>query len=168
MSIFRELLSIKTFRESKAELAVRKQRGVLAEAVGRHEAAREALEKFISYALAQERSLYDDLCSRVVKLREIENVQLAVVDLRGQERRHEEVVAKADADQRAQAERLEADKKVHSDASRMKQKFVELAQVFSDEHLRELERKEDAEMEEVAETRRDRADWDEQAEMEAA
>jgi type III secretion protein O len=168
MSIFRELLSIKTFRESKAELAVRKQRSVLAEAVVRHDSAQEVLEKFISYAVSHERSLYDDLCSRIVRLRDIEDVQLAVVGLRGQEREHEDAVARADADRQAQAERLEADKKVHSEASRMKQKFVELAQVFSEESLREFERKEDAELEEAAETRRDRADWDEQTEMEAA
>lgn len=168
MSIFRELLSIKTFRESKAELAVRKQRGVLAEAVERHEAAQQALRRFIDYAVAHERSLYDDLCRRVVKLRDIEDVQLAVVDLRGKERRHEESVAQADADRQTQAERLEADKHAHSEASRMKQKFVELAQAFSEERLREIERKEDAELEEAAETRRDRSDWEEQADMEAA
>lgn len=161
MSVFTELLSIKRFRESKAEGAVRRQRGVLAEATGRRDAADQALQGFREHALRHERLLYADLCSRIVKLRDIEDVQLAVVDLREQDRRHEAALQQAEQDRLRQSEQLDSDRQLHAEASRIKEKFVELAQAYADEQLKEFERKEDAELEEVAETRRDRADWDE-------
>ncbi len=164
MSIFKELLAIKSFRESKAEIAVRRQRAVLAEAARQRDEAEHKLVQYKDYALMHERQIYAELCTRIVRLREIENVQMVVVDLRDKERRHEEQLKQAEADRSKQATQLDTDKKTHSDASRMKEKFVELAQVFADETLKEIERKEDAEMEEVSETRRDRADWDEQLE----
>jgi len=161
MSVFTELLSIKSFRESKAELGVRKQRAVLADAVGRRDHADQTLVQFQGFALRHERALYDDLCSRIVRLRDIEDVQFAVVDLRGQERQHETALHQAEEDRAREASRLEDDKRLHADALRTKEKFIELAQVYADEQSKEFERKEDAELEEVAETRRDRADWDE-------
>lgn len=161
MSVFKELLSIKSFRESKAEMAVRRQRDALAEALHRRDLADRALLDFRDHATRREHAMYADLCSRVVKLRDIETVQRSVVDLREQERRHETSLQQAELDRQKQAEQLALDKQVHADASRMKEKFVELASVYADEQLKELERKEDAELEEVAETRRDRADWDE-------
>ncbi len=162
--MFKELLAIKVFREGKAEIAVRKQRGVLADAVTHRDHADRALAEFRDFALLHERSLYDDLCRRIVRLHDIEDVQLAVADLRQQEVRKDEALRQAEADRVRQAERLEQERLAHAEATRMKEKFVELAQVYADEQIKELERKEDAEMEEVAETRRDRADWDETAE----
>ena len=164
MGIFKELLAIKSFRETKAEIAVRKQRSVLAEATARREAAEDALEKFRGWAVTHERSLYDALCAQVVKLRDIEDVQVEVAALRHTEVQHEDQVREREAQRVKEVEQLEADRKVQQDATRMKEKFVELAQVFADEAVKELERKEDAEMEEVSETRRDRADWDVQEE----
>jgi type III secretion protein O len=161
MTIFRELLSIKDFRESRAELAVRKQRGILAEAIAARDAAEKQLNEFREYALRHERELYADLCRRIVRLRDLENAQLEVVDLRGRERSHEDTLSQSDHARNAEQQRLENAKHNHHEASKMKQKFVELAQIYSDENLKELERKEDAEMEEVAELRRERDDWDE-------
>ena len=168
MSIFRELLSIKTFRESKAELAVHKQRRVLAEAVEQRDGAQRNLKDFRDYAVARERALFGDLCARVVKLRDIEDVQVEVVVMRGQERDHETKLDDAETHRETQDGELTARKTAHAEASRMKEKFVELAQVYADEQIRELERKEDAELEEAAETRRDRTDWEEREEAEVA
>lgn len=164
MSVFAELLSIKSFRENKAELAVRKQRQQLAEAAAERERAEQQLKAFRDWALAHERALYADLCARVVRLREIEAVQQEVVSLRGQERSHEEAIAAAEQRRQREAEMLAECQRLHAEASRMKQKFVELARVHAEEALRELERKEDAELEEAAEVRRDRADWEQREE----
>lgn len=161
MTMFRELLSIKDFRESRAELAVRKQRSVLAEAIAARDAAERRLHEFRDYALKHERELYAGLCRRIVRLRDLENAQLEVVDLRGRERNHEETLSQSDQARDTEQLRLDDAKHTHREASKMKQKFVELARIYSDEHLKELERKEDAEMEEVAELRRERDDWDE-------
>ena len=65
-----------------------------------------------------------------------------------------------------ESEQLATDKSLHKEAARVREKFVEWAQLHSTEIQREFERKEDAEMEEVAETRRDREDWDESADAE--
>jgi type III secretion protein O len=164
MSIFHELLSIKAFRENKAEMSMRQQRSVLAEAALQRDSAEQRLVQFRELASARERALFDDLCSRIVRLRQIENVQLAVATMRGEERDHEQALEKSEAERNKEAAELEVRKAAHAQALKMKQKFVELAQVYAEEQFRELERKEDAEMEEAAETRRDRSDWDERAE----
>jgi type III secretion protein O len=164
MSMFRELLAIKAFRESKAEGVVRKQRAVLAEATAAREAAEEALERFKLHAIAHEKAMYDALCARVVRLREIEDVQLEVAGLRSGELQHEEFVREAETRRVQQSAQLDADREALRVANRMKEKFVELAQVHADEHLKELERKEDAEMEEAAEVRREREDWGDDSE----
>lgn len=168
MSVFKELLSIKVFREGKAELAVRRQRQTLADAEASERERQETLERFRQYAVAQELDLYADLCRRVVRLRDIEDVQQSVADLRGQELRHQDLVREAARQREQERERLDGCKAVLDEAARAKQKFVELAQAHADEQIKELERKEDAELEEAAETRRDRADWDEYHAEEAA
>ena len=167
MSVFKELLAIKAFRENKAEMAVRKQRSVLAEATASREAADKALDEFRHWAFTHERSIYDALCQRVVRLRDIEDVQLEVADMRQKDLQHEDHARKAEAERVKQSQQLEADRDMHQAASRMKEKFVELARLHADEQIKEIERKEDAELEEVAETRRDRADWDGRDEEEA-
>ena len=161
MSFFKELLTIKTFRESKAELNVGKQRVVQVEAVAVTEASEKALLSFQDYAYQHERTLYADLCTRIVKLSAIEEVQMTVVFLRDQEQGHQKTVKQAELDQQLQTQRLADLRVVHKDATKAKEKFVELAQVYADEKSKEFERKEDAELEEVAELRRDRTEWDE-------
>lgn len=161
MSVFKELLSIKAFRESKAELEVRKQRQTLADAKASEREREQALERWREYALRHERDLYADLCRRVVQLRDIEQVQQSVVDMRGQERQHEERVREAAKLCAHEAARLDECKRVLGEAARAKRKFVELAQAHADEQIKELERREDAELEEAAETRRDSVEWDE-------
>ena len=166
MSIFRDLLTIKSLRESKAERIVRRQREVLAQATTLRVQASDRLEHFVVFARNEEDTLYLDLCSRVVRLRDIENVQSTVAHLRQQEQQHQENLRKAEVQRVLESEQLTADKNLHKEAARVKEKFVEWAQLHSNELQREFERKEDAEMEEVNETRRDRADWDESADAE--
>ena len=161
MSIIRDLLSIKTFREHKAEMAVVIQRSVLRRATDQRDAAQHQLQDFREWAERHERALFDELCSRTVRLRDIQDVQASVGEMRGQERQYARQAEEAE-DLRQQEEReLEHCGDVHVEASRVKERFVELARVHAQEQLREFERKEDLEMEEVAEARRDRADWDE-------
>lgn len=161
MSFFKELLSIKTFRESKAELNVGRQCVVHVEAVAAHAEAERTLLSYQDYVYRRERDLYADLCTRVVRQRAIEEVQMAVVFMREQEQARHKAVEQAERDKQAQAQRLADLRVVHKDATKAKEKFVELAQVYADEKVKEFERKEDAELEEVAELRRDRIEWDE-------
>lgn len=166
MSIFVQLLAIKDFRQSKAELATQKQRQVLRLAQEQEQERQRKLEQFREFARAQELKMYQELCQRVVKLREIEDVQLEVVSLGNQTRTHESSLEQAQKERTQADTKLQECKHILNEATRAKQKFVELAQAHAQEVIKELERKEDAEMEEVAELRRERADWDEYHEEE--
>lgn len=159
MTILKELLAIKTFREGKAELALRKQRMELQAAIHERDGARRRLDDYRDFARRQEQEMYADLCRRLVNLRDIEHVQGSVVMLRGQEHEHEAVLDKAETFRASQEHLLDERKADHQMASRMKEKFVQLAQVHAEQRVRELERKEDLELEEAAETRRDLEDW---------
>ncbi len=160
MTIFKELLAIKRFREEKAELALRRQRIELQAAVQARDGARRQLDDYRVYAQEQEQAMYADLCRRLVNLREIEHVQGSVIVLRGQEREHEGRLEQAEALRESQEHLLEERKSAHQLASRMKEKFVQLAQAHAEQLMREVERKEDHDLEEAAEARRDREDWE--------
>jgi len=161
MSVLSELLAIKSFRENKAEMAVHRQRTTLREAQEQFERALRELDDFRGWATRREREMFDDLCARTVRLRDIQAVQENVAEMRGQEHQHVQMHDQAQ-DRRTQEEvALDTAKQAHADATRMKEKFAELVRNHTVEVLYELERKEDAEMEEVAETRRDRSDWEE-------
>lgn len=159
MPILNDILAIKEFRENKSEMNVRKQRIVLAEAVAERDEAQDRLDEFREFAQRKELELFNDLCTRLVVLREIQDVQATVSELKGKTFEHVKVVETAEAKKEEEAQELDGRKAHYREASRLKQKFVELVHVHSLERLHEFERKEDAEMEEVAETRRERADW---------
>ncbi|WP_428000737.1 type III secretion system stalk subunit SctO [Acidovorax sp.] len=160
MSIFRDLLAIKAFREGQAESAVRVQRQALADAQAAREAAQALFARLMQEGLEIETALYRDLCARIVRLREIEDVQLSVAGLRQREAAQQDAVDAAQRAQEAQTHKLDTARAAHKEASRQKSKFVDLARNYADAQLREVERKEDLEMEEAASVRRDREDWD--------
>jgi len=160
MSVFRDLLAIKAFRESQAESAVRVQRDALRQAREEREAAEALLQRLLREGLEQEQQLYRDLCARIVRLREIEDVQLAVVGLRQREAQQQDAVAAAAQAQDQASQKLDTARAAHQEASRQKSKFVDLARNYAEAQVRELERKEDLEMEEAASVARDREDWE--------
>ncbi|WP_394065632.1 type III secretion protein [Alcaligenes sp. WGS1538] len=159
MSIFQDLLAIKRFREGQAELAVMRQRQSLLQMQQRSAEAREQLARFRELSLQREQDMYQDLCSRLVRVGEIEDVLDGVAELRQGEREREAGVEQAAEQEREATAALNQCRDMHREASRVVQKFVELTSVHAAEHLRELERKEDLEMEEAASMARDRDDW---------
>lgn len=161
MKAFHDLLLIKNFRETRAELAVAKQRHVLAMANERRNTDDEALRTFRHQAVVQERGWYADLCRRIVRVRDIEAVHQSVVILRNAERTREEALTQSEQALNLEKKRMDEARESHRLATLTKQKFVELVRVHSDDELKELERQEDAEMEEIAELRRERSEWDE-------
>ncbi|HYC37705.1 MAG TPA: YscO family type III secretion system apparatus protein [Usitatibacter sp.] len=171
MSIFTELLRIAGFRENKAEMELSRTRSEVATAHEQEEQARRRVHEFAAFAERREREMYAELCTRLVRLRELEDVQFGVLELRDGERRREaELEAARKALQQATAA-LEAAREVHRLASRMKEKFVELAGSYDEERARELQRVEDMEMEEVHRVsldREEREEWERAHEEEAA
>ncbi|WP_338880977.1 type III secretion protein [Achromobacter veterisilvae] len=168
MSVFDELLAIKRFREGQAEIAVSRQRLRHAEADAVRRDSEAALASYRDEAVRRERALYSDLCSRVVRVREIETVLQDVAGLREGERQREQAVETAERRLEEENQALAASRQQHRQAARLTGKFVELARIHLDEHLKALEQKEDLEMEEAASVSRDREDWEQHEEFEPA
>lgn len=168
MSVFDELLAIKRFREGQAEIAVSRQRQRHAEADAARRDSEATLARYRDDAVRRERALYSDLCSRVVRVREIETVLQDVAGLREGERRHEQAVESAERRLEEENQALAASRQQHRQAARLTGKFVELARIHLDEHMKALEQKEDLEMEEAASVSRDREDWEQHEEFEPA
>ena len=150
MSIFRELLQIKSFREGRAELAVIAQRQSLTQAQGAEDAARTGLIEYTEFATRREATLYRELCSRIVGLRDLEDLQSTVAELRQHITILEKELEEASRQRTVQADLLSQAQDAHRVAMRIKQKFVELELVYADELAIEVERKEDLELEEVS------------------
>ena len=159
MGIVNELLTIKTFRENKAETLLRKQRLQLQEATVRRDAAQRTLEAYKEEAHHKERALFDELCSKLVVLRSIEDVQHAVSQMRAQESEHARSLESAEKDRAEQERQVEDRKRSHRVAARATQKFLDLTKVFAEDAAREVERHEDAEMEEAASNISERRGW---------
>jgi type III secretion protein O len=157
MKTFDQLVTIKTFRDEKAERAVRAQRRVLDDAITERDEAERTLHEFRDHASEEERRMYARLCERPVLLRDIEHVQGEVLSLRQLEKQRAHELAEAEARRDEEEQQLEQDRSTHAEARRMRDKFVELATTFAQEARMEAERREEAEIEEAAETRPPRA-----------
>ncbi|CUI28083.1 type III secretion protein [Achromobacter xylosoxidans] len=168
MSVFDELLAIKRFREGQAEIAVSRQRLRHAEADAARLASEQALADSRDESERRERAMYRDLCSRVVRVREIEDVLQGVAGLREGERQREQALEQAAQRLGDEARALAERRDQHQQAVRLTGKFVELASLHLAEHLKALEHKEDMEMEEAASLSRDREDWEQHEEYEPA
>ena len=127
MSVFDELLAIKRFREGQAEIAVSRQRLRHAEADAAKRGSEAALVSYRDEAERHEQAMYSDLCSRVVRVREIENVLQGVAGLREGERQHEQAVETAAQQLEHESKALAASRQQHQQAVRLTGKFVELA-----------------------------------------
>ena len=159
MAMIDELLFIKEFREKKAEKEFQKARMALVEARKIEEAANGALTTFQVQAEQEEQSWYRDLCSRVVKPREIAYVQEDVAMLRATELMHANALQKAE---RQHALAHDTHVQTHlamREASKAREKFTELARMHHVLVNQEAERKEELELEEVAGNVRKKDDW---------
>ncbi len=163
MTIFVELLRIKEFREAKAETEASRARLSLADATGAEARANAALAEYRAFIDRRERELYADLCTRIVRLRDIEDVQMSVLDLRTGERAREDATVSARKAREQAAKALDEANETRRLATRQREKFVEIARSFDEERVRELQRVEDLEMEEVhrvSQDREEREEWE--------
>lgn len=154
MTIADELLKIKTYREDKAERAVLAQARVLAEATQERDGAERRLREYRDYAAEQERRMYAGLFARAVHMRDIEHVHGQVRSLNQREREHDAELQEAEARRVDEVQQLEIAQDAHALARRKRDKFAELADEFRHEARAEIERRDDAEIEEVAGTSR--------------
>lgn len=159
MKMLHDLLAIKRFREGQAETAMRQQRQAWLQAQAERQAAEELLARLLAEGLLAEQQLYDDLCSRLVRLGEIEAVQQAVAALRLREQRQQDALDAAQQQLDATQQALDQARQVHKEAARQTSKFVDLTRSFAVLDALESERREDLEMEEAASVMREREEW---------
>lgn len=162
--LFDELLRIKRFREEQAELEAGRARRRMALAARARGQAEEALEQYRGEARRREDGMYDDLCSRVVRVREIDDVLQQVAGLKEGERRRDAAREDALKKESEAQEALDGARRAHQHALRQCDKFVDLAGMYQAEARKEQENKEDAEVEEAASTAWRPREWDEEIE----
>lgn len=150
MAMVDELLFIKNFREQKAEKDMLRTRLDLQQAHHRQEKAEDTLQVFRVQAQQDEVRWYGELCTRLVKPREILAVHEDVAVLRSNEAhlavRLEQALAEHEVAQQHYASATDQ----HRLATMAKNKFIELVQNFHAAEARERERREEMELEEVA------------------
>lgn len=153
MEVIKDLVRIKIFREEKAELAMLKAKTKLITAEDALDNAKKVLRKHKNECIAREKELYDDLCTRLVHLKDINSVTLDIQLMGEETNRLDEIVEKSKEQRDIASEELAVAKATHRDAVQMRQKFTEIKDVIDEEKLAELMLKEDLEMEEVSNKR---------------
>lgn len=159
MKMLGSLLAIKRFREGQAETAMRQRRQSLEQAEQEYIAAEELLARLLAEGVLAEQRLYEDLCTRLVHLGEIEDVRLAVAALRQREHEQQDARDTAEREKEAAQQHFEQSRQRHKEAARHTSKFLELSSSFSAADALESERREDYEMEEAASVGRERENW---------
>lgn len=159
MAMVDELLFIKKFRERKAETELQKSRVRLGVAAQSERTAEQVLQAHIERAWAEELRLYADLCARIVKPRDIADVQQDVAQMRMEEMTHQQSLAQAQEQHKSAQDDFQLNTRKMREASTAREKFVELARTHHLLVAREAERKEDLELEELASVVREREEW---------
>lgn len=150
MKEFKQLVTVKKMREEKAERTVHRQRRVLEQAEAERDGAGRRLDDYQAYAVQQERRIYDELCARVVKLRDIEDVHGQMRALRFREVDFREELQTAEQRREREEQKLVDDKATHKVALRARDKFVEMNDIFTQQARDDADRAEEAEIEEIA------------------
>lgn len=153
MSMFRQLLRIREFREQRAQAAVAAERAALERAVEARDAASSELDAFKDYATAQENRLFEELQAQPVQVRDIHDVRYAVGELKATERGYAKALEQAEARRTTQSEALAAARARHEVADRTLQKIAERVAIDQAEAARSQEQREETEREDVVKTR---------------
>jgi len=145
-----ELLTIKQHRKTTAERAVNHARLAQAKATQTLLDEKAALQSLRCDHETRERTMYGDLCSRIVKLADIESVCSAVAQMHEAQTRQDDVIHEC-MKQLAQCDEQLASVRIRLQAAMRKvEKYVQLLSDLGEQVLAENERYEDAEMEECA------------------
>ena len=149
MNVVGDLLRIKEFRENRAEMEVARTSHVLQEATRALERARNELDEFRNSCDRRERELYADMCSRLVRLTDINDLMLTVSQMQEDVRGHEGHVSTAADTRKTAVESLAQARQGHQLAVRSREKFSELALVDDTDLRLEQQRAEDLEIEDI-------------------
>ena len=102
---------------------------------------------------------YRELCTRVVRVRDIENLHASIAGLRRtQQQLDQDLDARLREREQAQ-KHMKQSSEHHRLASVARSKFTELARIHEVARVLETERREESELEELASASRDREEW---------
>jgi type III secretion protein O len=153
MEVINDLLRIKIFREEQAERALKKARIALAEASEALKKANVVLKEFTEESIRREKSMYDDLCTRLVFLKEIENVRTDIDLMKEKSAELKKQVEAAELHRKECADHEVEAHVLHIESVRMREKFNELRKTVAEEKEMALAQFEELEMEEAASVR---------------
>lgn len=148
-AVIDSLLRIKEFREEKAQLEVKRARRGLEEADAALDGAKHHLDAHRAECLRQERALYAELCTRPVRLWELQCASLKVDEFKQSIVQCETRVDEAREHRSTSAQGLTDAQRCHEEALRKREKFTELRTLSQADAQQDAARAEDAEMEEV-------------------
>jgi type III secretion protein O len=151
------LLSIKTFRESNAEREVLARRRALEKALSERDDAHRRLEDFRGFAAQEERRIFGELCERVVQVRDIEDAHGDVRVLKSRCLEHQKELGTAESNRTASETHLDDARADLVQARLARDRFETLFDGVVREARADAERKEEASIEEAAETQRQNA-----------
>ncbi len=153
MGILADLLRIKKFREQKAERALIHARQELLTAEEKLSEAKHKLKEFRIKSALKEKELYDDLCKRMVSVRELDNVK---VDIELMKERDDELAKELAHKEELRVLSHEKERSALEDynsAARLREKFDQILANTKDLEAVEEEKIQDAEIEESSEVR---------------
>lgn len=153
MDVIKDLLRIKLYREERAELAVSRTHYAFLEADKSLKKASDMLDKFQNEFFQKETEMYQDLCSRIVVLKDIDSVSFEMQLMKDRNNQLLESIEEAKEMRNLAAEEFAHARAVHREAVRLREKFSELKRAQDAEVQMEVARVEDLEIEEAASTR---------------
>lgn len=170
MHLIDELLKIKSLRESRAQLALTRERLAFARTQQARDDANQVWETQSEAAREREECLFGAMIGALRRVREIEDTRWEVQSMRQETQRLGGLAEKADQALVQAQQTLDGVRDTARRAERAKEKFVDLSRRYAGIAAREAQRVEDLEMEEVAAQGKgnaDRADRDAQEEWNA-
>ncbi|MES3002887.1 MAG: YscO family type III secretion system apparatus protein [Pseudomonadota bacterium] len=148
MDVIDGLLRLKKIRQDSREREMRQARGRLDDAARALREARELQQKRDRERKEQERAMYDDVCNRVVVLRNLDALRLDVEILQQEAQVDATQVTEAGTARDSREKDLTTAVQSWQDAARLTRKFTDLAEQAALERSLEAERLADLELEE--------------------
>lgn len=153
MDVLSDLLKIKIFREEKAEHSVAKAARLLREAEQEVQDSKQELKKYQIECNRKENEMFKELCTRLVFLKEIDNVRIDIQLMKEKEDLLKERLEAAEASRLEAHNQLLEARVIHQAAVRMREKYSEMIRLVQEEKSIEILRFEDLELEEATSSR---------------
>lgn len=148
MEVLPDLFRIKKFREDKAELHLVKVRKLLTIAIEERDQEQKTLDDYEIYKKKQEAELFKNLYSRLVKIKDINEVSEDIKIMQGEVEKLSDVLSQMQEKLTKAKEAVEEAKVLHQEAIRMREKYSEALKIMAEEELIAMQLSEELGMEE--------------------